>query len=119
MDTGTRAITAAVIRVIHKNHMIDKIQDRSAGKTYSITGTLSPTAIDIYDHTRGCHVNGSIHGHDISLHDHKTTKRLTLTLSGGSFHGYDSGSSKGFSGSVTDSSVSIYDNEDGKHHLYS
>ncbi len=119
MDANTRAATAAIIRIIKKGRIIDKIEDRGRSKKISLSGTYSSSAIDIYDHSRNCHINASISGHNISIHDHGTSKRITLELSGNSFHGYDSGSSKPFSGQVSDSNVTIDDFEDGKHHNYS
>ncbi len=119
MDQGTRAITAAIIRIIKKSHMIDKIEDRGRSKKISLSGTYSGSSIDLYDHSRNCHVNASISGHSISVHDHATSKRITLELSGNSFHGYDPGSNKPFSGQVTESTITIDDHEDNKHHTYS
>ncbi len=118
MNPGTRAITAAVVRIMKKNHMIDRIEDRSQGKKISISGTLSAKAIDIYDHSRICHVNVTVDGHHATLHDHKTGKYLTMTISGTTFSGYDSGSSKNFSGSIRDTTIDIYDSEDGHNHVY-
>jgi hypothetical protein len=81
----------------------------------SITGTVEPGRVRVFDHARGAHITGT----DKSFYDHSEGSHVSLRVSGKKFQGYDYASGNHFTGHVSGRTVWVYDYETGEYTHYS
>jgi len=90
------------------------VYDHTQGKHIHVSGSVSATSVNVYDHDRGAHVTGS----PANLYDYGRGAHISLNLNGTRFSGYDHGSGNHYSGNINGHSVTIYDHESGQHHHF-
>lgn len=115
MNSNTRACVAYVACALIGNKRASYVYDYSQSKYISISGTVSKSNANVYDHDRGCYFSGSVP----SLYDYGRGCYVSLNISGQNFDGYDYGDGHHFSGSVNGSSINIYDYGKSSHFSYS
>lgn len=115
MDQNTRACVAFVAAGLIAGRQGSSVYDHSRSKHILISGSVSSSSVNIYDHDRGCSLSGS----STNLYDHGRGAHVSLQINENSFSGYDHGASHHFSGNVSGTSVSIYDHGESAHFSYS
>ena len=88
------------------------IFDCSQSKHISMTGSVTPTHLDITDQERCCRFSGEGNASRYSLYD-SDRHHVTLNIKGDCFVGHDYESSSGFSGKVQGNVLNLYDCESG------
>jgi hypothetical protein len=115
MNASLRACIANIAAQLAGQNTSGTVYDHTQNKHVSVSGSVTGTSVNLYDHDRGCHVSGS----PSNLYDHGEGNHLSLTMQGMRFDGYDHGSAWHYSGDISGSSVTIYDHETAEHHHYS
>ena len=114
MNPSLRACIANIAGRLSGQRGIASVYDHTRGIHIYISGTATSEFVDVYDHARFAHINGP----PASLYDHGLRTRISLTVGGLRFDGHDYGSGHQYSGNVSESSVTIFDHESGRHHYY-
>lgn len=114
MNSNTKACVAFIVAT-HSGATKSSVYDHSQGKHIHISGTVTPYAVNIYDHDRGCHFGGDIG----NLYDYGRLAHISLTINLNQFSGFDYGDGHHYSGSINESTVSIYDYGFGEYFNYS
>ena len=114
MNANLRVCLAHLVARLTNQAANSAVYDHTQGKHIHISGNVSSTAVNIYDHDRGAHVSGTL----TNLYDHGTGAHVSLSVNGAQFNGYDYGSGCHYSGNINGSSATIYDYETGQHHYY-
>ena len=102
--------------ILHKT--FSAVHDESLDTVSAMKGSFSNGNIDVNDSDNGASMIG------MSLDSHATFSRLpenisvTLQLSGTDFKGSESSSNRNFNGSVTGTTVKLYDYDDGKYFYF-
>ena len=86
--------------------------DSSQSKRISMSGSVTPDHLDIYDQEQGCHFSGDGIGARFSLYN-ADRQHVTLNIRGNRFVGHDYGTSSNFSGRVQGNLLNLYDCENG------
>ncbi|MYB93620.1 hypothetical protein F4054_02205 [Candidatus Poribacteria bacterium] len=105
MNTNSRACVADIARAINSGSTSQSIYDYSQGKHISISGSVSNSSINIFDHDRRCHLSGN----PDSFYDYGTESHISLKISGNQFRGYAYDQGHHYKGTVSGKSVSIFD----------
>src|SRR5690554_213362 len=104
MNPNTKACVAYIAGCAVSGGSSSSVYDYSQGKHISISGTVSADNAQIYDHDRGCHVQGSLG----NLYDYGVDAHIKLSISGNQFTSYDYASGTHFSGTVNGSNISMH-----------
>jgi hypothetical protein len=120
MNSNQRACIAGIANAIVNNKKINSVYSYELSTHISISGTVSASNINIFDHSRSCHISGSGNGEGkYSLFDYGLSKHITLNIKNEKFDGFDYMSNKHFSGTVCKNSVNLYDYETGRYYDFS
>ena len=93
--------------------------DLSSGRHVPLVGSVSESAVRIFDAGRGCLFAGSGKGGSFALLDHSRTAYVFLHIRGNQFSGVDQGLNHQFSGIVNGIALSLFDHSDGSWSQYS
>jgi hypothetical protein len=115
VNQSTRACVAYVAGRLISGSVSSYIYDYSQSRHISIGGSVSGSAVNVYDYDRGCHFAGS----PGNLYDYGRSTHVSLNIDGSQFSGYDYGDSCHYSGTVNGNSISIYDHGESQHFSYS
>ena len=105
MNQNTRACIAYIVGRIVNNGNPTAVYDYSQSKSINISGKVSGSYVNIYDHERACVVSGTLP----ELYDHCLSASILLNLQGAKFQGHDYGEHNDYTGSISGKTVSIYD----------
>ena len=105
MNQNTRACIAYIVGTIANDGNPTAVYDYSQSKSIGITGQVSLTYVNIYDHDRGCVVSGALP----ELYDHCSSASVLLNLQGTKFQGHDYGEHGDYTGNIDGKMISIYD----------
>jgi hypothetical protein len=83
------------------------VYDYQEGRHFNFSGEVSKRRVNVYDYAKGCFVGGA----PASLYHYGDGKHIQMGGNGKQFSGYDYGSMRHFSGTVTGTGVAIYDYE--------
>lgn len=119
MQDDVAALVAFVAARLITGKDASAVYDYGRSGYRNISGHVSPTTVNVYDHEAGAHFGGSGTANDLSLYHYGHSHHVSLKVSGDTFEGYDYGSSCHFSGMVSGSSISLYDYGTGSHRSYS
>jgi len=114
MNPNLRACIAHVAARLSGVGVNSAVYDYSQSKHIHVSGNVSATAVNVYDHDRGAHLTGS----PANLYDHGLGGHISLNLNGAQFSGYDHRSGYHYQGTINGSSVTVYDYESGQHHQF-
>jgi hypothetical protein len=113
-DELRRAVAYIAARAI-SGDQASAVYDHDAGSSFSFSGEVSPTHVDVYDESRGCHLDGP----PPALYDHGTSSFFDFTLNGTMVEGYDFGSNSFFEAAVNGRDVNLYDYGQKRYFTYS
>lgn len=108
INPSTKACIAYIAGRLVSGRDSSAVYDYSQGRYINVAGSVTGSAVSIYDYSRSCHISGG-GAPQISLYDYGGSHHITLTIDGTGFSGYDYGSSTHFSGTVNGTAVSVYD----------
>ena len=114
MIPNLRACLANVAARLNGGQVNRAVYDHTQGRLIHLSGSVSPGAVNVFDHDRSAHVTGSAP----NLYDHGTSRHVSLVMNGATFTGYDHFSGLHYSGRINGSAVSIFDQESGRHHQF-
>ncbi|MBY0411557.1 MAG: hypothetical protein K2Q97_15885 [Burkholderiaceae bacterium] len=114
MNHSLRACIANIAARLTGHSTNSAVYCYTQGKHISVSGTVTSSAVNIYDYDRGAHVSGS----PTNLYDYGGGAHITLEINGNDFKGYDYGSGNHYSGKINGQSVQVYDYETGQHHSF-
>jgi hypothetical protein len=116
MNSSTRALIATTAAwLIKGGGNVGAVYDHAKSKYIQISGQVTTSTVQLYDHERGCHFSGS----STALYDHGLSCHVSLQIDGKNFSGFDHGMAHHFSGVLNDSSISVYDHGVGSYFSYS
>lgn len=116
-NNGRAAVAYIAGRLVSRKNS-SHVYTYADSKFLAMSGTVTPTMIQIYDHTQPGYISGSGNGKTFSLFNYGEGSHLTLSISGTQFQGYDYGTGSHFSGYVNDRSISLYDYREQRHFNY-
>lgn len=106
MKLNVRAAVAAAALAHSTGRSISSIYDYGAGGYRMIDARFSGTRLDAYDHTSGCHFDGSLP----DLYHYGQSAHVEFKVgSSGRYEGYDYGASCFWEATVRGNSVELYD----------
>jgi hypothetical protein len=109
MSPDTRACVAyAALRLISSRDA-SAIFDCSRSIYTSIAGTVSNTALHLYDFSRNSPFGGKCNNGEYQLYDFEQSSKVDLRINGQHYEGFDHGSLTRFSGTVQGDATSLYD----------
>lgn len=114
MIPNLRACLANVAARLNGGQVNAAVYDHTQGKLIPLSGSVGPSAVNVYDHDRSAHVTGSVP----TLYDHGTKRHVSLVMNGAVFNGYDHFSGLHYSGRINGSAVTIFDHETNRHHQF-
>jgi hypothetical protein len=91
------------------------VYDHDADSSFSFSGDVSPTYVNVYDDSRGCYLDGT----PPSLYDHGGSSFFDFTLNGSMVEGYDFSSNSFFEATMNGREVSLYDYGQSRYFNYS
>lgn len=115
MHPNTRVCVVYVAGALINGKNGSAVYDYSQSKHISISGSVTQSNVNVYDHDCGCHFSGA----PCNLYDYGRGAHVSLTINGNHFSGYDYGDGHHFSGTVNGNSVSVYDHGASIHFNYS
>lgn len=114
MNQNTRACIAYIAAKLISGAGGATVYDHSQSKYINISGTVSGSRINIYDHERKSHVRGTI----ASFYDGGIGAHMLINIDGKRFNGRIHDSNCRYSGTVNGKSVTFYDYEESRHFNY-
>jgi len=120
MTDSTRRLLAYVILRLTSARSFSTLQDQTAAKAFLFEADLpaTKTRISVLNRELRVTLKGAGGGGFYTLTDSETGKPLSLKMKEGQFEGFDYGSGKPYSGTLTGNSVLIYDTEVTKEFRY-
>lgn len=106
MKPNVKACVAYIVGRAISGNSSSSVYDYDQGKHINISGSVSSEQINIYDHDRGCHVQGQL----TNLYDHGVGAHIQIDVNGNQFSGYDYESGTHFSGNVNGNNISMHAN---------
>lgn len=120
MIENQRAVIAFVVYKLIRSTNHSSVYSFTLSEHINVSGNISEDRINVYDHSRECHISGSSSSEKkYSLYDFGRSEHINLEVHNNEFQGYDFGSGYHFSGSVKNSMISLYDYETNEHYNYS
>jgi hypothetical protein len=113
-DELRRAVAYIAARAI-SGEQASAVYDHDAGSSFSFSGEVSPTQVNVFDESRGCHLDGT----PPSLYDHGGSSFFDFTLNGSMVEGYDFSSNSFFEATMSGRDVSLYDYGHSRYFNYS
>ncbi len=83
--------------------------DHSQKKSILISGTVTSTAIEIFDHAGGCYLGGTKERNSHWLYQYRDHHLIELTVQGAMFTGYDYRAGDKFNRKVEGKSITLHD----------
>lgn len=115
MDPNTRACIAYIAAKLISGSGGAKVYDHSRSKYIDISGSVSGTRINIYDHERKSHLRGTA----TNFFDSDMGAHLSINVDGNRFSGRIHDDNCRYSGTVNGKSITFYDYAESKHFNYS
>jgi hypothetical protein len=109
-----RAIAYIAGRII-TGSAAGSVFDYDEGRHVMFSGDVSKENVNVYDYDAACFITGP----PTSLFHYGDSQHIQLGGESGQFRGFDYASGAHFSGTVSGTSVALFDYEDGAHHNYS
>ncbi len=95
------------------------IHDHLEARTVSFEGHVTQASINVFSTDRGCYTTGAGEGNIFGLYDFGHGHVIDLEIDGNRFEGWDDLTPCRFSGEVTGSDISFYDDGDSKTFYFS
>jgi hypothetical protein len=114
MNKNTRACIAYVANALVNGSTGTAVYDYAHSKHITIQGSVEESRVQVYDHDRGCHFQGTA----TKLYDYGRNAHVTLSILGDKFKGFDYGDGQHFTGSVNGRNVTIYDYAEAQYFQY-
>jgi len=112
MKKHTARALAYIAARLESGNTAGHVYDYSTSSHTSMSGTVTPSTVNVYDYDQSCHVGGSGSGGSFSLYHYGNSAHVSLKYeSKGGFSGYDYDTSSHFTAKVNGKSVSLYDYE--------
>lgn len=105
MNKNTRACIAFIVAMAANGGSPTAVFDYSESRSVTISGKVSGTKVEVYDHERACTVTGMLP----ALYDNGLKAPISLTIEGTRFHGTDYADESAYTGNISGKTISIYD----------
>ena len=119
MKKHVRAVVAYVAGRLVTGNESSYVYDYSVGRYRSVSGSVRPDQVNVYDYEERCYLGGNGSSTALSLYHYGEQSHISIQISGDSFSGYDYGAQHHFSGNVNGSSVDLYDYGESGYFSYS
>ena len=103
MNKDSKACIAYIAARAISGKLTTSVYDEERAAHINISGTVSATHAQVFDHIRGCHIQG----HLMNLYDYGVGAHIKLNINGNTFSGYDYHSGVHFSGRVNGDNICI------------
>jgi len=115
MTDDLRRAVAYIVARLARSQDVSAVYDTTAGRYFQFSGEVTSSRVDVYDYSRGCHLDGT----PPSLFDGGAGAFLDLMDRGSKFEGYDYETGAFYEAAVSGSTVSVYDFGTGSEFEYS
>lgn len=115
MNPNTRACIAYIAARLISGSGGATVYDHSRSKYLNVSGSVSKSQINLYDHERKSHLRGTV----ANFYDGDEGAHLSINIDGKRFSGRDHDNNCRYSGTVNGKAVTFYDYEESKHFNYS
>ena len=119
MKANPRTCIAYVVGTLVSGKEASFIYDHAHGKYLSVSGIVTDRFVKVYDYEQGCHLYGQGQHARFDLRYGGDNHRISLSLMGHDFIGFDHQTGAHFQGRVLANAISIYDLALGDHFNYS
>jgi hypothetical protein len=114
MKSHTRRAIAYIAGRLATGGTASHIYDYSESKHVNFSGSVSDSAVSVYDYEQCCHITGSAR----SVYHYGDGHHISLRVNGNSISGYDYGTGSHFSARVSGRSLHLYDYEGSSNYQY-
>lgn len=118
MDANPRSCIAYVAGTLISGKEASFIYDHAHGKYLSVSGIVTDGFVKVYDYERACHLYGPGRHARFDLRYGGNQHRISLSLMGQEFMGFDHPTGAHFQGRVQANAILIYDFALGDHFNY-
>jgi hypothetical protein len=114
MNAHTRSAVAYIAAALANSRTYNTVYDYDQSREISFSGNVWAGNVKVYDHSEGCHISGC----GTALYHEKDSSHIQLSVHGRNFSGYDHHTACLFSGTVSGSSVNLYEHNLSSCHKY-